>query len=302
MKIDIELVEKVKSGDKAAFSQLYESIYADTYRLAYSFTKSNEDAQDAVQNAFVILYKKIETLKNTNSFKSWFNTIVVNEALRINKKKKSYALNFTDVNDENSDSEFENSIIDENDNFTPENYADKKEIIKTVGKIMDELSEEQKQCLQLFYYEDMKIKDISKALNVPEGTVKTRLKRGKSKFEEIAKEYEKKGYKFFGFSVLPIFFSSSLSNIQIPDMPYEKLVAPTLITSGALAGKVTASAITIKKTVAGILAAISVAVGIGVAAHYINYNSAVSMVENENCMIYSDFYIDESKDLYDGTI
>ena len=57
---------------------------------------------------------------------------------------------------------------------------------------MDELSEEQKQCLQLFYYEDMKIKDISKALNVPEGTVKTRLKRGKSKFEEIAKEYEKK--------------------------------------------------------------------------------------------------------------
>lgn len=82
MKIDIELVEKVKSGDKAAFSQLYESIYADTYRLAYSFTKSNEDAQDAVQNAFVILYKKIETLKNTNSFKSWFNTIVVNEALR----------------------------------------------------------------------------------------------------------------------------------------------------------------------------------------------------------------------------
>ena len=119
MKIDIELVEKVKSGDKAAFSQLYESIYADTYRLAYSFTKSNEDAQDAVQNAFVILYKKIETLKNTNSFKSWFNTIVVNEALRINKKKKSYALNFTDVNDENSDSEFENSIIDENDNFNP---------------------------------------------------------------------------------------------------------------------------------------------------------------------------------------
>lgn len=302
MKIDIELVEKVKSGDKAAFSQLYESIYADTYRLAYSFTKSKEDAQDAVQNAFVILYKKIETLKNTNSFKSWFNTIVVNEALRINKKKKSYALNFTDVNDENSDSEFENSIIDENDNFTPENYADKKEIIKTVGKIMDELSEEQKQCLQLFYYEDMKIKEISKALNVPEGTVKTRLKRGKSKFEEIAKEYEKKGYKFFGFSVLPIFFSSSLSNIQIPDMPYEKLVAPALITSGALAGKVTASAITIKKTVAGILAAISVAVGIGVAAHYINYNSAVSMVENENCMIYSDFYIDESKDLYDGTI
>ena len=48
---------------KQHFSQLYESIYADTYRLAYSFTKSNEDAQDAVQNAFVILYKKIETLK-----------------------------------------------------------------------------------------------------------------------------------------------------------------------------------------------------------------------------------------------
>ena len=134
MKIDIELVEKVKSGDKAAFSQLYESIYADTYRLAYSFTKSNEDAQDAVQNAFVILYKKIETLKNTNSFKSWFNTIVVNEALRINKKKKSYALNFTDVNDENSDSEFENSIIDENDNFTPENYADKKKLLKQLAK------------------------------------------------------------------------------------------------------------------------------------------------------------------------
>lgn len=252
--IDAKLLNRVLQKDTTAYEDLFNQIYPDAYRLAFSFTKNAQDAEDAVQDAMIKIFKKIDTLKNVNSFKSWSNTIIVNSAKDVCKKKNKNPYNFSDYDDyDNLD--FEEAKEEEDTEFNPEDIADKHELISVIDEIMSNLTEDQKICLQLRYYNDLQIKDIAKALDIPENTVKTRISRGRRKFELIAKEYEKKGFSLFGVSAIPFFFDKSFKNLTIPAMSYSKVIAPALATSAAVGA--TATGTTIGGAVVGKSAAVT---------------------------------------------
>ncbi|MBQ9700787.1 MAG: RNA polymerase subunit sigma-70, partial [Lachnospiraceae bacterium] len=65
------IIKKAQNGDDSAFASLYESVYEDMYRMAYYMLGQREDAEDAVAEAVLDMYRYIRQLKRAGSFKSW---------------------------------------------------------------------------------------------------------------------------------------------------------------------------------------------------------------------------------------
>lgn len=152
---------------KEEFVDLVEVHKLSLYRFAKSILKNDIEVEDAISESILKAYKNKHRLKNKESFKSWMMRIVSNECYDLIKRKSRFDLrdNLESLNLMHIDKE----------------YSDLREII-------DDLNEEFSSVLVLFYYEDMSIKEISKVLEISEGTVKSRLSRAKSKLKVLLKE------------------------------------------------------------------------------------------------------------------
>lgn len=211
----LELIEKVKQNDVEAFEELYNQFYPMGFSLALQFVKSEENAMDIMQDAFITLYSKIGALQEPEKFKSWYMQIVANKCRDFIKKKNP--LSFTEANAYDEDGNFQFDIEDDDRDFQPEESVDYSETVHIVDEMLDNLPEDQKMCLLLYYANDMKISEIAESLGVSEATVKSRLKYGKEKLRIQVEEYEKKnGTKLYGvgaFGLLP-FIKWMLSSTQ----------------------------------------------------------------------------------------
>lgn len=161
-------VKRAKRGDKEAFCNLVRVNKVAIYRVAKSILNKEEDIEDAVSEAILKAYKNIQTLKNEAFFKTWLIRIVINESNNIYKKRAKEIVVDKD--------HFKNIKI--NDNYKDLSLYD----------AINSLEEDLRITTILFYFEDMKYKDIAKALNVKEGTIKSRLSRAKEKLYNILKE------------------------------------------------------------------------------------------------------------------
>src|SRR5215831_15328099 len=77
---DLELVRRIKAGDDAAFEKMVERYHARVYSLAYGVLRNAEDAEEATQDAFWTLYRKIGTFDESKKFFSWFYRVALNAA------------------------------------------------------------------------------------------------------------------------------------------------------------------------------------------------------------------------------
>ena len=231
-----EIYEKLVTGDTTVFEQVFKETYKDAYLLAFSFMKKQEDAEDVLQDSYIKMFNNISKLQDTDKFKSWFNQIIVNNCKNALKKSNRYALNFSDINDEDTDTDFEDSLVNEDETLNPEDVIDKTEITNIMAGIINSLPEEQSLCLQMFYYQDMKINDIASALDISENTVKSRLRIAKDKVSAKVEEFEKKNnIKLHSISLIPLFFKISVENSDFPQLDFSKAVLPSLVagTAGA---------------------------------------------------------------------
>lgn len=156
-----------KEINKEEFVYLIEENKVSLYRLAKSILKNDVEVDDAISEAILKAYKNKNKLKNKESFKSWIMRIVANECYNLIRK---------------------NNRFDLRDNLDTLNLVHTDKEYYGLREIIDDLSEEFSSVLVLFYYEDMSIKDISKVLQISEGTVKSRLNRAKSKLKVLLKE------------------------------------------------------------------------------------------------------------------
>lgn len=159
---DIELVSKCKEGDRKAFSTLIKRYEKDLYRVAIAMTKNNDDALDCIQEAILQAFKNISSLLHEEYFKTWLIKILINKCNEMLYKKKRIIL-FSEYQSEDS-------------------YSYNTEAIE-VKDAVNKLEESLKLLVILYYFEDMSIKDIAESLNIPEGTVKSRLARAREKLK-----------------------------------------------------------------------------------------------------------------------
>lgn len=198
-----ELIEKVKQHDRQAFEELYNQYYPMGFSLSLQFVKNESDALDIMQDAFITVYSKLDSLEDTSKFKSWYMQIVANKCRDFLKKQNP--LSFTDANAYDDEGALKFDIEETDRDFIPESAVDYSETVRIVDEMIAELPEEQRLCILLYFANDMKIPEIAKALQVSEATVKSRLKYGKDKIRAKTDEYQKKtGTKLYGLTGLSI--------------------------------------------------------------------------------------------------
>lgn len=161
-------VKRAKNGDKNAFCNLIRSNKMGIYRVAKSILSKEEDIEDAMSEAVLKAYKNIKSLKDESLFKTWLIRIVINESNTLYKKR----LKEIAVDKEH----FINIKV-------RDNYKD-----LSLYDAINSLDDDLRTTTILFYFEDMKYKDIAKVLDVKEGTIKSRLSRAKEKLYNMLKE------------------------------------------------------------------------------------------------------------------
>lgn len=163
-------LERAVNGDKEAFSRIIIRNKEAMYKTAIVILRNEDDAYDALQDALIKMYRNIQNLQNVEAFKSWSRKIIVNSCYDIiNKNKK---------------------IIDINTKLTniyEETREDTYECEDETVKILDKLEPDLRLTATLYYYNELTVKEISRIINIPEGTVKSRLSRAREKLYEILK-------------------------------------------------------------------------------------------------------------------
>lgn len=156
---------------KTEFCEKVDRYRNQLYVMAFSILKNEMDAEDAVSNAVLKSYEHLEQLKNPRSFLSWMLTITKNEALKIRRKRLELPGNETVEVMLSPVQDYHNELWD----------------------IVQSLKEEYRLVIVLFYYGDLSIRDISKVLDIPVGTVKSRLNRGRELLKNALEEKGKDG-------------------------------------------------------------------------------------------------------------
>ena len=132
------------------------------YILALSILKNETDAEDAVSNAILKAYENRGQIRSYHKFKPWMLTITKNEALKI-KKKRLYL-----PGDE---------VVGALSKPVMAHYDE-------LWDVLQQMKEEYRIVVTLFYYEGLSQRDIAEVLGIPVGTVKSRLSRGKAELKE----------------------------------------------------------------------------------------------------------------------
>lgn len=174
---EIRLINLCKKGDSTAMSELFAFFKEELLRSAYLLLHSQDDAEDMVSNAFVLFFKTIQRFDNRYPVRPWLHRILRNEINTYFKKRSRK---------QESDEEMQFSIATFEPNQEEEVFCS--EELKFLETALTELKEEERLILQMYYYDELNVKDISEALMIPEGTVKSRLFTARNRLSAKIKE------------------------------------------------------------------------------------------------------------------
>lgn len=162
--MNIEQVKKAKEGDVNEIGNLIQDNIQSMYRVAFSILKNEDEIYDAISNTTVIVFEKISTLRKEELFKTWLTRILINECYKIyNQSKKVIYL--------------ENCTAESLGNLQ---YMEKDRLEEQDARdLLNNLSKDLKETVMLYYFEDFSVKEVANILNIPEGTVKSRLSRAR---------------------------------------------------------------------------------------------------------------------------
>lgn len=193
--VDIEkTVKAAQNGDKKAVEELYKNYIGEIKTVAKCYFPNEDDAEDAASEIFLLVMQKIGTVKKPAAFNSWLKKVIENKCISMLRKKREFTMDDEEYieNECNTDTE---SCLE----AVPHEKLDNEKIIY---HIVSELPEKYKSVILMYYYSDMSVGSIAKALDISEGTVKSRLNYARGKIEEKIRAYEKKGIKLYSIDIL----------------------------------------------------------------------------------------------------
>lgn len=169
----MEELKRAKQGDAAAFEALVNTVKVKLYKTGMAILKNDDDTCDAIQETLISAYTNLNKLEHEEYFATWIVRILINKCYDIIKKNKK-VMNI-------------NQKMELDENAT---YYDVYNEESNVEKALSSIDSDLKVVTVLYYYDDFSVKEISEIINIPEGTVKSRLSRAREKLYEILKEKE----------------------------------------------------------------------------------------------------------------
>lgn len=180
-----DLISRAKQGDRMAVTELYNSTYKELYFYCRQLCQNDADAQDLVQDTYLIAFDKLAQYRYDNNFRNWLHTIALHKYYNKLRKEKPQLWA-----DEPVGIPFEDELS------CPEEYAENRELYRFITRIVEnDLTEPQRLTVIMFYYDEMSIPKIAETLECSEGTVKSRLFYSRKLIRE---ELENGGYALGG--------------------------------------------------------------------------------------------------------
>ncbi|MGK5092692.1 sigma-70 family RNA polymerase sigma factor [Deltaproteobacteria bacterium TL4] len=178
------LIKAHLSGDKKAFEILVKKYQNLVGRLCYAILKNEAMVPDVVQDVFIATYRGLKKFRGEASFKTWIYKISVNESLRYLKKARKHQSFFQAESDLPANFE-EATLIYMDHSPSPERLvlnAQRKQIIQ---RALHKLSDNHRLVLYLHYQDDVPVHEIAEILDVPVGSVKSRLFYARTRVKEL---------------------------------------------------------------------------------------------------------------------
>lgn len=171
--IDIQLIQACKKQQRDAQRQVYELLARKLYYTCSRYLKKEEEIEEAMADAFYIIFTKIDQLKEELAFEGWAKKIAVNQCLMQLKKNVNFNLYLEDVSLKNQPLTDEMCELEEEDLLNLLNY----------------LPDGCKTVFSLFVIEGFSHKDIAEKLQISEGTSKSQLNVAKTKLKDLVNQF-----------------------------------------------------------------------------------------------------------------
>jgi RNA polymerase sigma-70 factor (ECF subfamily) len=181
------LVRRCVSGDAAAWQEIVQQYHRRIYNICYRFAGSPDDASDLTQEVFIKMYRTLSTFDTTRaSFMTWVTTVTRNLLVdHFRKGKYDRVTDSLDATPGNQDDGLTLAEQLEDKSASPETKMRSQETQKLVHEALKRLSPELREAVILRDLQDLDYKDIAKVLSVPEGTVKSRINRGRTELARL---------------------------------------------------------------------------------------------------------------------
>lgn len=198
---DAEIVRRIVAGDRDAFCALMRSCNQTLYRTARSILKDDAEAEDAVQEAYLLAYRGMGAFRGEAKLSSWLVRIVVNEAIARTRKRRRRAEIIRLDGDVESEVTAGEDVMDTTASMQPEQGAQRAETRRLLEKKIDALPDAFRTVFVLRAVEEMSVEEVAAALNIPEATVRTRFFRARGLLREaLAREVDFAFEEAFAFA------------------------------------------------------------------------------------------------------
>jgi RNA polymerase sigma-70 factor (ECF subfamily) len=177
------LIERCQRGDSLAFDQLMKRHEAKAYQYALKLTKHAEEARDVVSEGFIRVFRAINQFRSNSAFSTWLYRILRNCFLDMRKRKSLRIVASLDAVKETDEGEIQIQPIDQS--RSPYDQAARQVHSLQVRKAIQGLTEIQRSMIYLYHAEQMSYEEIAARLDLPVGTVKSRLNRARIALKDI---------------------------------------------------------------------------------------------------------------------
>ena len=169
---DEALIRRAKAGDREAFGRLMERFQAPVYRVVRGILSEASEAEDVAQEAFLRAFESLKKFRGESGFFTWLYRIAVNEALRARKRR-----NFAPI-----------EAVPEVEAPRPEVPDEDGPSLAALERLLGRLSDEFRSIVVLRDVEGLSYQDIAETLEIPMGTVESRLFRARRELRELWKK------------------------------------------------------------------------------------------------------------------
>lgn len=168
--IHAEIIERCLVGDRYAQNQLYKLYSKAMFNVSYRITNNFDDAEDALQDAFISAFKNLASYKGDAAFGAWLKRIVINKSINLIKKRHTQ---FEEVSDE---------LMEEGDDQVVK--VDQLSVNR-IKQAMEKLPDGYRVVFSLYLLEGYDHGEIAEILGITESTSKSQFNRSKKKLKEI---------------------------------------------------------------------------------------------------------------------
>ncbi|CEK13976.1 RNA polymerase sigma factor [Chthonomonas calidirosea] len=176
---DQELVAKIVAGDKEAFAQIVDRFSVRIYRLAYRMCGSTMDAEDLTQEIFLAIYRSLQSFRGDSSLSTWVYRIAMNHCVDFQRRHRPQTLSLDE------------QLIVVTDRWcdNPQEALHKEELGRQIEEALSHLAPHHREVVILHELHGLTYTEVAKVLQIPVGTVKSRLSNAFRQLRELLRDY-----------------------------------------------------------------------------------------------------------------